>query len=295
MDIRPDCRQEFQTMSLQIFLCHAKEDCARVKGIHTKLKKSGFRPWIDEVDLHGGQDWEAVIGDAVRASDVVVVCLSNRSLTKQGFVQKEIRVALDAANERPPGKTYLIPVRLEDCHLPRELRRWHAIDLFNQNGFSRLKKSLSQLLGNHAPLNQQSSQQPKTNSITAFLDQMDRLWTSFDRVADVIPRSHSAMAKYAYSLDAFFSGYWEVFNDLIRKKASQNKVREAEKRIYDKSQDLLEKLWITITNELLQTARSNLKAHQAGKDLLESIPREPSFDKRMRSYSEAAELLRGYD
>jgi len=41
-----------------------------------------------------------------------------KDITKQGFVQKEIRFALDIADEHPPGRIFIIPVRLVDCDVP---------------------------------------------------------------------------------------------------------------------------------------------------------------------------------
>jgi DNA polymerase sigma len=53
-----------------------------------------------------GEDWELMIRGAVRASDVVLVCLSRASVTICGFVQKEIKLALDVANEQPEGTVH---------------------------------------------------------------------------------------------------------------------------------------------------------------------------------------------
>jgi len=40
----------------------------------------------------------------VRNADVVVVCLSSYSVTKEGYVQKEIKIALDASDEKRIGQ-----------------------------------------------------------------------------------------------------------------------------------------------------------------------------------------------
>ena len=53
-------------------------------------------------------DWEQSIRNAVRESDIVIVCLSRKAVTKEGFVQKEIRFALDIADEKPDGVRYII-------------------------------------------------------------------------------------------------------------------------------------------------------------------------------------------
>ena len=79
---------------------------------------------------------------AVREADVVVVCLSNKSVTKEGYVQKEIKFALDIAEEKPEGTIFLIPARLEDCVVPERLSRWQWVDLYEENGFVKLLRSL---------------------------------------------------------------------------------------------------------------------------------------------------------
>ena len=74
-------------------------------------------PWLDEKDLILGQDWRAEIPKAVRASDVVLVCLS-KDFYVAGYRQKEVRLALDVADEQPEGTNFIIPVKLEECEVP---------------------------------------------------------------------------------------------------------------------------------------------------------------------------------
>ena len=126
---------------LRVFLCHAKEDKPAVRDLYRKLAGDGFQPWLDEEDLLPGEKWAPAIRKAVRECDVVLVCLSTRS-TRQGFVQKEIAFALDAADEHPEGTIYLIPLRLEECDVPDRLREWHWADLRDDAGYERLVRSL---------------------------------------------------------------------------------------------------------------------------------------------------------
>jgi hypothetical protein len=77
----------------KVFLCHSSADKTSVRELREKLLKSGFQPWLDETDLVPGDEWEPKIKQVVRHSDIVLVCLSKSSLTKTGFVQKEIRFA----------------------------------------------------------------------------------------------------------------------------------------------------------------------------------------------------------
>ena len=43
-------------------------------------------------------------------------------------VQREIRIALDVADEKPDGIVY-IPLRLEDCSVPDRLKKWHWVPI----------------------------------------------------------------------------------------------------------------------------------------------------------------------
>jgi len=134
--------REVRDEKLRVFLCHAAADKTPVRDLYRRLKAQAFDPWLDEERLLPGQDWEREIRKQVRAADAVVCCLSKNSITWEGFVQREIRYALDVADEKPEGTIYLIPVRLEECEVPERLRRWQWVDLFEERGYSRLVQSL---------------------------------------------------------------------------------------------------------------------------------------------------------
>lgn len=127
---------------VRVFLCHASEDKLVVRDLYRRLRVAGFAPWLDEEDLLPGQDWRTEIPKAVRQSDVVLVCLSQKAITKSGYVQREIKFALDVADEQPENTIYLIPVRLEECEVPDRLQRWHWVDLYEERGYERLIRSL---------------------------------------------------------------------------------------------------------------------------------------------------------
>ncbi|HYW43052.1 MAG TPA: SUMF1/EgtB/PvdO family nonheme iron enzyme [Bryobacteraceae bacterium] len=127
---------------VRVFICHASEDKAAVRELCRRLRDAGFAPWLDEEELLPGQDWDERIHTAVRACDAVLVCLSRAAVTKAGYLQKEIGQALDAAEEQPEGATFLIPVKLEPCDIPRRLARWQSADLSQEGGFERLVETL---------------------------------------------------------------------------------------------------------------------------------------------------------
>jgi tetratricopeptide (TPR) repeat protein len=123
---------------LRVFLCHAKEDKPTVRDLYKRLTAAGLDVWLDEMNLLPGQDWELEITKAVHSSHIVIICLSPLSVKKDGYVQTEIRRALDAAERKPEGSIFLIPVRLEECIVPLRLHRWQWVDLFSTEGYEKL-------------------------------------------------------------------------------------------------------------------------------------------------------------
>src|SRR3989337_1548094 len=122
------------TRPLRVFLCHAREDKPIVRELYRQLDSEGWiDAWLDVEKLYPGQDWNLEIEQAVEAADVIIVCLSNHSVSKEGYVQREIRMVLDLADYKPEGTLFIIPVRLEECEPPRRLRRWQYADYFPQN------------------------------------------------------------------------------------------------------------------------------------------------------------------
>lgn len=127
---------------LLAFLCHASGDKPRVRDLYSKLMASGIDPWLDEKNLLPGQRWSNEITSTVRKADVVIVCFSRDSITKTGYVQKEMRLALDVADEQPEGAMFLIPVRLEDCEIPDRFKHLHYANLFEDDGYTKLMNAL---------------------------------------------------------------------------------------------------------------------------------------------------------
>ena len=118
---------------LRVFLCHSSNDKPAVRELYQKLRaeaENWIDPWLDKMKILPGQNWRIIIEEAVEASDIVIICLSNHSVNKEGFVQREIRYAYDLAMEKPDGVIFLIPLRLEDCEVPRGMRSFQWVDYF---------------------------------------------------------------------------------------------------------------------------------------------------------------------
>jgi hypothetical protein len=79
---------------IKAFLCHSSSDKASVRRLRSRLLDDGIQPWLDEEDILPGQEWDFEIRKAIRASDIVLVCLSETSVTKVGYLQKRLEVSL---------------------------------------------------------------------------------------------------------------------------------------------------------------------------------------------------------
>lgn len=118
---------------LKVFLCHASQDKPRVRELAQRLFTEGWiDPWLDEKKLLPGQDWRLKIEEAVETSDIVIICLSSNSVSKEGFVQKELRYAREISLEKLEESIFLIPLRIDECDVPRGLRFYQWADYFGE-------------------------------------------------------------------------------------------------------------------------------------------------------------------
>ena len=135
--------QSFDNKKLKVFLCHASTDKETVRDLYQRFIDEGWLdPWLDEKKILAGQNWEIEIQNTVRNSHVVLVCLSQSAITREGYIQREISLALDTAEEKPEGTIFIIPVRLENCDIPQRLKKYHWVNYFDADGYRQIIKSL---------------------------------------------------------------------------------------------------------------------------------------------------------
>lgn len=103
---------------LKVFISYAKEDQERALGYYDLLRQEGLQPWLDIRHLLPGQNWEMEIDRALKDSHVIILLLSTNSVSKYGFVQKEVNSAIEASRRKPPGHIYILPLVIEPCDVP---------------------------------------------------------------------------------------------------------------------------------------------------------------------------------
>jgi len=124
-------KSESTSTKLIPFLCYAKENSTGVREFRERLKAEAWiDPWFDEEDILPGQMWEERVTEAVHNSHAVIIFLSSIAVRTEGFFHKELKLALDAATEKPDGTIFIIPIRLDDCDVPERLMPYQYVDYF---------------------------------------------------------------------------------------------------------------------------------------------------------------------
>ncbi len=129
----------------EIFISYASEDRLKCEQLYRDLRAEGYDAWIDSQDLVAGSNWSIEIKKAIREAQYVIVVLSSNSVSKRGYIQKEIREALNVLDEFPESETYIIPVRLEACEEGFErLKSIQRVDMFPSwdDGLARITRAL---------------------------------------------------------------------------------------------------------------------------------------------------------
>lgn len=136
-----------------VFLAHASEDKPTVRQLLKKLRDHGLEPWLDEEMLSAGVEWDKEIRTAIRQSRFFLACFSKHSISKDGYVQRELRIALHNLEEKAPGNIFLIPGLLEEVELPDiivgtvSLRSYQYVRLYEKKELDRLIVTLRAQVG----------------------------------------------------------------------------------------------------------------------------------------------------
>jgi hypothetical protein len=128
-----------------VFLAYVKEDAALAERLYDALEAEGLRPWMDVRNLLPGQNWPRAIERAIECSDFFLPCFSRQSVNKWGGFQAELRYALDCARRVPLDDIFIVPVRFDDCRVPRPVQKeFQYFDLFPEwsRGLGRLLRML---------------------------------------------------------------------------------------------------------------------------------------------------------
>ena len=111
-----------------VFITYAHPDQERVLPFYQWLNNQGFNVWMDCRSLKPGQNWPLEIDRALNEATFVLAFVSKFSFDRRGYVQRELKVALDKLTEKLADDIYIIPVILDDdSEIPEQLRSLQCI------------------------------------------------------------------------------------------------------------------------------------------------------------------------
>ena len=136
----------------RVFIAYVQEDAALATKLYREFEQRGFNTWLDKKKLFPGQNWPRAIEAAIERADFFVPCFSHNSVSKRGVFQSELRYALEVASRRPLDEMFIIPIRLDDCQVPRTVqRKLQFVDLFPDwaSGVERVAAALYEQMSLH--------------------------------------------------------------------------------------------------------------------------------------------------
>jgi hypothetical protein len=131
-----------ETINEQIFLSYAREDIHIAENIFKELRSAKLNIWFDKEKMFPGKKWKVEISKAIQNSKFFIAILSKNSISKRGYVQKELNEALEIFEQIPEDEIFIIPVRIDNCNpTHHKLNEIHWLDLFPDfhNGIEKLK------------------------------------------------------------------------------------------------------------------------------------------------------------
>lgn len=197
-----------------VFISYAREDQEAAARLYRDLTEAGYPAWLDKQNILPGQRWKDEIAQSIRESSAFILLISETSVGKRGFVQREIRQALDVLAEMPANQIFVIPVRL-DAISPdiEELNELNWVDLFDgyERGVALIRKALDTITEIDQSIRQQSARLgPPADDFDAsvrrvleelpehsgLLDEDAAYWIRFETGADGVVLPADVRRKY---------------------------------------------------------------------------------------------------
>jgi TIR domain len=99
---------------LRVFISYARQDHAFAEKLENFLRESHCEPWLDTKSMLAGTRWELVIEQKMVNADLILAIVSSRSAKKEGYVKRELKIALRIADEKLEDVPFLVPILTEE-------------------------------------------------------------------------------------------------------------------------------------------------------------------------------------
>jgi hypothetical protein len=127
----------------KVFISYAKEDYIFAEKLYDFLCTQGYKPWLDKKCLLPGQQWNIEIRKALREANYVILLLSDISVKKRGYVQREFKLAIEYFEEKLADDIYIVPLKIDDCEVPQSLGNFQWVEYNDIECFSQVVNSLN--------------------------------------------------------------------------------------------------------------------------------------------------------
>ena len=105
-----------------VFLSYAREDTDAAKRIADALRAFGIEVWLDQVELRGGDEWDAHIRRQIKECALFVPVISaNTQNRREGYFRREWNLAVERTLDMAHGTPFLVPVVVDDTSEARAL------------------------------------------------------------------------------------------------------------------------------------------------------------------------------
>jgi TolB-like protein/Flp pilus assembly protein TadD len=98
-----------------VFISYAREDTAAARRVADALRSRGIEVWFDEIELRGGDTWDAKIRKQINACVLFVPIISQHTETRaKGYFRLEWKLAVEQTHLLAEGVPFITPVVIDD-------------------------------------------------------------------------------------------------------------------------------------------------------------------------------------
>ena len=142
-----------------VFVSYVHENSKQVDELCAVLEALKIPYWRDRSKLGPGEEWKAEIRKAIRSGSMAfLACFSDESRAKEkSHMNEELTLATEEWRLRPPGRTWLIPVRFDGGAVPewdlgagKTLNDLNYCDLFGEGytpNVAQLVETIKEVMG----------------------------------------------------------------------------------------------------------------------------------------------------
>ena len=128
-----------------IFISYTVADRDRVTPVANMLVSQGFDVWMDHLRLKPGQNWEIEIRRALDRATIILIFISDNSVNKRGYVQKELKLAIAKAEEKDFDDIFIIPILIDvGVSVPHQIKDRQYISIDDENFSSILVDAINE-------------------------------------------------------------------------------------------------------------------------------------------------------